>query len=94
MARGKMEKTTPPIGGMCEMEGRRVPVALRDLTAEGCSAEADCDWECDADFLQLKIADSIEINGRVLQHKGRRAAIRFFGQLHPAAIERLAAQAA
>ena len=96
MARSKRQDSETPIAGMCDIEGRMVPVALRDLTADGCSIEAacDCDWDCDCDFLQLRIADSIDINGRVLRHKGRRAAVRFFGQIHPAAIERLAAEAA
>ena len=57
------------------------------LTPEGCTAEAPGEWSGDLDFLRLTLAGQAEINGRVVQHDGKRAEIRFFGQIHPLVIE-------
>lgn len=79
------------LNGLCDLGPARFPVAISEISCDGCSAEADCDWSEDCDFLRLKIADRIDINGRVLWHDGKRAAIRFYGQLHPVVIAELAA---
>ena len=76
-----------PIGALCDLERRSFPVAISDITPDGCACEADCEWGVDCDFLHLRIAGSVEINGRVLWHEGRRASIGFFGQIHPAVID-------
>ncbi len=76
-------------GGHCDLDCRSVPISISDITPEGCLVEGLEDWDEDADFLHLRIADHIEINGRMLWHKGRRASIRFFGQIHPFAIDGL-----
>lgn len=74
----------------CDLANASFDVAISDITIDGCSVEADCDWEADVDFLHLRIADRIDVNGRVLWQKGRRAGIGFFGQIHPAVIADLA----
>ncbi len=77
------------IGGQCDLDRRSVAISISDITPEGCLVEGVEDWHEDAEFLHLKIADRIEINGRTLWHKGRRAGIRFFGQIHPCVIDGL-----
>ena len=76
-----------PIGARCDIERRSFAIALSDITPDGCSCEAEGEWDGECDFLHLTIADSVEINGRVLRHEGHRADIRFFGQIHPAVID-------
>lgn len=78
-----------PIGAQCDCECQSFPVTISEITCDGCAAEAPADWIEDYDFLHLTIADQIEINGRVLRHQGRRAKIRFFGQIHPQVVARL-----
>jgi len=78
-----------PIGAQCDCECQSFPIAISDITCDGCAAEAQAEWDEDFDFLHLTIADCIEINGRVLQHQGRRATIRFFGQIHPHVVDQL-----
>jgi phenylalanyl-tRNA synthetase beta subunit len=83
----KSAKRKAPIGARCDLERRSFPIAISDITPDGCSCEAACEWDDDCEFLHLRIADSVEINGRVLWHQGQRAAIGFFGQIHPAVID-------
>jgi hypothetical protein len=89
MATALRETERLPIGAQCDCARQSFPVALSDITCDGCAAEAPADWNEDYDFLHLTIADQIEINGRVLRHQGRRATIRFFGQIHPRVVARL-----
>jgi phenylalanyl-tRNA synthetase beta subunit len=84
-----------PIGAQCDLERdiecdpdrRSFPIAISDITPDGCSCEAECEWDQEFDFLHLTIAGQVEINGRVLRHKGRRCEIGFYGQIHPAVID-------
>lgn len=76
-----------PLGALCDLDRRSFPVAISDISPDGCSCEAECGWDGDCDFLHLKIAGSVEINGRVLRHHGQRADIRFFGQINPLVID-------
>ncbi|WP_305097966.1 hypothetical protein [Croceibacterium aestuarii] len=87
MSARKSVRGSTQIGALCALDARSFPIAISDITPEGCSCEADCEWGEDCEFLHLKIADSVEINGRVLACKGRRAQIGFFGQIHPAVID-------
>lgn len=87
MPRARSATRSTQIGAFCDLDQRSFPVALSDITPDGCSCEADCDWEVDCEFLHLKIAETVDINGCVLARRGRRAQIRFFGQIHPAVID-------
>ncbi len=89
MATAPREAEKLPIGGLCDCDRQSFPIAISDITCDGCAAEAQAEWDRDFDFLHLTIADRIEINGRVLRHEGRRATIRFFGQIHPSVVEQL-----
>jgi hypothetical protein len=80
-------RTRSRIAAQCDCERRSFPVALSDLTPDGCLAEASCDWEGDLDFLHLTLPDHVEVNGRVLWRRGRQVAIGFFGQIHPVVID-------
>jgi hypothetical protein len=76
------------IPALCDIEQRSFPIAISDITPAGCLCEADADWDEDFDFLHLKIAELVEINGKVLWHDGHRAEISFFGQIHPVVVDR------
>ncbi|MXO61223.1 hypothetical protein GRI89_16890 [Altererythrobacter salegens] len=90
----KTARRSTPIGALCDVDARTFPIAISDITPDGCSCEAECDWGEDGEFLHLTIAGSVEINGRVLWHKGHRASIGFFGQIHPAVIDQWKRRAA
>lgn len=79
------------LSGRCDLDSASFAVAISDISCDGCSAEAECDWGEDCEFLHLRIDDRIDVNGRVLWHDGKRAGIRFYGQIHPAVIDQLAA---
>ena len=78
--------TSAPLGALCDIAQQRFPVSVSDITPDGCACEGDCDWAGAGEFLHLRIADAVEINGRVLSRQGQRARIAFFGQIHPAVI--------
>ncbi|GAA0268053.1 hypothetical protein GCM10009127_04770 [Alteraurantiacibacter aestuarii] len=90
----KVRCKTSRIGAQCDLDRGSFAVALSDITPDGCSCEAPVDWEGDLDFLHLKIAGRIDINGRVLWQEGKRASIRFFGQIHPSVVDELGRLAA
>ncbi|MEL1252137.1 hypothetical protein [Aurantiacibacter gilvus] len=75
--------------GRCDCEGTSMAVAITCLTTEGCVLEANDDWAGVADFVHLQIASAIDMNGKLDWAQGRRAQMRFFGQVHPAAIAKL-----
>lgn len=77
------------LAGQCDCEGHRYAVRILHLCAEGCEMEADFDWPGMADFVHLQIDNSIVMNGKLVRTQGRRAQMRFFGQIHPAAIAKL-----
>lgn len=79
----------PALPGRCDCEGRDMAVAVTRLTGDGCLLEANDDWAGAADFVHLQIASSIDMNGKLDWAQGRRAQMRFFGQVHPAAIAKL-----
>lgn len=85
----QLQKPTAPIllRAFCEAAHGSFAVEIDRLTPEGCTAEAPAEWSGDLDFLRLTLAGQAEINGRVVQHDGKRAEIRFFGQIHPLVIE-------
>lgn len=82
-------REAPALPGLCDCEGDSFPVAITHLGAEGCVLEANDDWAGAADFVHLQIAGTIDMNGRLEWAQGRRAQMRFFGQVHPAAIAKL-----
>lgn len=82
-------RETSALPGRCDCEGETMAVAITRLTTEGCVLEANDDWAGAADFAHLQIANSIDMNGRLDWAQGRRAQMRFFGQVHPAAIRKL-----
>ena len=77
------------LAGQCDCEGHRHAVSIFQLCAEGCELEADVDWPGATDFVHLQIDNSIVMNGKLVWVRGRRAQMRFFGQIHPAAIAKL-----
>lgn len=89
-ASSKVEVSPSGLGGLCDCGKIPFPIAISDITSDGCNAEVNGEWEDDYDFLHLTIGGSIQINGKVLSHDGRTARIRFFGQLHPRVVEGLA----
>ena len=78
-----------PIAAQCAADRRRFAIDISDLTPDGCSASAPEDWNLADDFLELTIGESVDIKGRLEWCEGCMARIRFFGQLHPVAVERL-----
>ena len=90
MPRSEVDRKPARLTGRCELDDASFAVAISNISCDGCSAEAECGWAEDCDFLHLRIDDRIEVNGRVLWHKGKRAGIRFFGQIHPQVIDELA----
>jgi hypothetical protein len=79
----------PLLPGLCDGDSGTVSVAISRLSVEGCVLEANDDWAGADDFVHLQIAGSIEMNGKLEWAQGRRAQMRFFGQVHPAAIAKL-----
>jgi|GEM_PF-1034416 len=86
-------RDVPAITGSSDCEGICSIVSITRLTSDGCMLEANDDWPGASDFLHLSIADSIEMNGKLEWAQGRRAQMRFFGQVHPAAITKLLEEA-
>ena len=81
------------LSGTCECDGETRTVSISALGVEGCTIESEHVWSAELDFVHLVIAGSTEMNGRIVRVVGKRAEVRFFGQLHPAAVARLAGPA-
>lgn len=81
------------IAASCTLGEATFPVRVSSLSCDGCRIEADGEWPAECEFLHLTLDGEVEINGCALRHKGKRADIRFFGQIHPVVIDRLAAVA-
>ncbi len=79
-----------PLGGQCECGRRAFPIAISDISCEGCWVEGAGEWEEAYEFLHLTIDERIEINGKVTSLDGCRAWVHFFGELHPAVVKGLA----
>ncbi len=94
MSKAATKQKARKISAQCDCDQRSFAINISEISCEGCAAEAAERWGEDCDFIHLKIADSIDVNGRVLWHKGRRATIRFFGQIHPHVVNELARAAA
>ena len=43
------------------------------------------------DFVRLRIASSVEVNGHIVSRDADRATIRFHGEIHPLVVRRLEA---
>lgn len=94
MPKARAKHKAAQIAAFCDLERRSFPIAISDITPDGCSALAPAGWDGDCDFIHLTIADKVEINGRVLWQKGKRASIAFFGQIHPHVVDELGRLAA
>jgi len=94
MARGKSAAARHSIGAQCDCDCQSFPVAISDISPDGCCGEAAAGWQGEDDFIHLTIADRIHINGRIAQRMGRKATIRFFGQIHPCVVDQLSRRAA
>lgn len=75
--------------GQCQCDGASTAVTVTALGVEGCTIEAEEVWPAAYDFVHLDIAGTLAMNGKVVRVSGRRAEVRFFGQVHPAAIAKL-----
>lgn len=84
-----MSQNSSAIGAQCQFDHGSFPVAISAITPEGCFAEAPADWSEDFEFLHLTIDERVEINGKVRAKDGKRAEIRFFGQIHPQVVKEL-----
>lgn len=78
-----------PVSARCDAERGSFPAELFDLTSDGCIAQASAKWDEDDDFVHLRIADRVDINGKVLWRRGGRVGIGFFGQIHPQVVNDL-----
>ncbi len=77
------------LNGRCDCGRVAFPIAIANISCDGCEVEASGDWEDAYDFLHLTIDERIEINGKIVSLDGRKASIRFFGELHPCVVEGL-----
>ncbi len=89
MAKHVTFSSSRPLSGQCDCGRSPFPINISDISCEGCWVEATGDWEAAHDFLHLTIDERIEINGKVISLDGRKAWIRFFGELHPTVVEGL-----
>ncbi len=81
------------LSGTCECDGETRAVSISALGVDGCIIESEQVWSAELDFVHLVIAGDTQMNGKIVRVVGKRAEVRFFGQLHPAAITRLAGPA-
>ncbi|MBD3729903.1 MAG: hypothetical protein IE933_09375 [Sphingomonadales bacterium] len=81
------------IAASCTLGRDTFPVSVSRLSSGGCRVEADEDWPPECEFLHLSIAGGVEVNGCAAKARGRKADIRFFGQIHPVVVDQLAAAA-
>ncbi len=93
MARSKPAVGKLNLGAQCDCCCNSFPIAISEISPDGCCAEAAA-WAGNGDFIHLTIAERIEVNGRIAARDGRKATIRFFGQIHPHVIDQLARAAA
>lgn len=77
-----------PVAAYCDAGEGPFAIALRALEPDGCIAEAARGWRGDEAFVRIALPGGGMIAGQVEAAAGHEAQIRFFGQLHPAAIER------
>ena len=84
---GQIERIATQVEADCELNQRRFPVTISEISSEGCVIEA-ADHELEpSEFLHLRIAGAMDVNGCTVWCQGRKAEIHFFGQIHPTAIE-------
>jgi len=83
--------TSRPLDGECYHDGKVGKVRISDLLTGGCvidnlplGAQAE-------DFVRLRIAQSIQVNGYVASRDAMGATIRFYGEIHPFVVSRLGA---
>jgi hypothetical protein len=91
MATAPRSNAFPSIVAQCDCAGERVELVITALNPMGCEVAAQSPWHGDCDFLRLVIDGRIHINGRMVWRRGEKAGIRFFGQLHPIAVDELTA---
>jgi len=89
MATVPLSKEFPAIVAQCDCAGEQVELVITALTPDTCEVKALSPWHGDCDFLRLVIDGRIHVNGRMLWRRGGSAGIRFFGQLHPIAVDEL-----
>ncbi|AKH42670.1 PilZ domain protein [Croceibacterium atlanticum] len=79
----------------CFMQRRSFPLSVTDISVDGCAVRAIAQEPLEqADFLKLRIANSIEVNGKIAWLNGETAGVRFFGQINPVVVEMLLARKA
>lgn len=84
---GQMERVMTKVEADCVLNQRTFPVTVSEISCGGCVIEADAGELEQSDFLQLRIAGAMDVNGRVVWCNGSKAEIQFFGQIHPTAID-------
>lgn len=84
---GQIERIAIRVEADCELNQRHIPVTISEISPDGCVIESANDDLEPSDFLHLRIAGTMDVNGCTVWCKGRKAEIHFFGQIHPHAIE-------
>jgi hypothetical protein len=83
----QIERIATHMEADCEINQRHFPVTISEISSDGCVIESANDDLEPSDFLHLRIAGAMDVNGCTVWCRGRRAEIHFFGQIHPHAIE-------
>lgn len=78
-----------PIPSFCTIGGKNFAVRVTALSSEGCELIAESSWPEESDFVRLSIGGDVEINGRAKRNGHCEASIKFFGHIHPVAVNRL-----
>jgi hypothetical protein len=84
---GQVDRVATKVEADCVLNQRTFPVTVSEITCNGCLIEALGDELEPSDFLHLRIAGAMDVNGRTVWCKDRKAEIHFFGQIHPHAID-------
>lgn len=92
MADQRKARTQTDVTARCDLDEASFGIAISDISCEGCLIEAGRTWDEDSEFLHLRIDGRIDVNGQMVWHEGKRAGIRFFGQIHPLVVEDLSAK--
>lgn len=84
---GQIERIATRVEADCRLNQRHFPVTISEISPDGCVIEAATDELEPSEFLHLRIAGTMDVNGCTVWCQGGRAEIHFFGQIHPHAIE-------
>lgn len=84
---GQIERVPARVEADCRIDRRTFPVTVSSLGSDGCVIESAGDELEPSEFLNLRIGGAMDVNGCTVWCDGRKAQVRFFGQVHPVAID-------